>query len=199
MPACYPKRVKVKIIALTAAVLFLIALAAPQSERNSTPEVPQSPADSAPTAGFESTSGAADLYAVTKIVDGDTVVVSINGKDTTIRLIGLDTPEMYSAEKRIECFAEEASAKARELLSGKDVMLEADSSQESYDVYGRTLAYIRLSDGRLFNKIMIEEGYGREYTYIYPYAYQKEFKAAELTARDAGKGLWSACTVANRR
>ena len=53
-----------------------------------------------------------------------------------------------------------------------------------------------LESGTFFNQLMIEEGYGHEYTYNLPYRYQKEFKEAEKTARENQKGLW-AKTVAS--
>jgi len=130
-------------------------------------------------------------YPVTKVVDGDTIAVNINGKNTTIRLIGLDTPETVDPRKPVQCFGVQASDKAKEILTRKRVRLEMDPSQGQYDKYGRTLAYIYLEDGTFFNKLMISEGYGHEYTYNLPYKYQKEFKQAEQIAREEKKGLWA--------
>jgi len=102
--------------------------------------------------------------------------------------------------KPVQCFGKEASDKAKELLTGKSVRLEKDASQGEYDKYGRLLAYVYLPDlpdsagkagGTLFNKYMIAEGYGHEYTYNLPYKYQQEFKAAEARARAEKKGLWA--------
>lgn len=130
-------------------------------------------------------------YPVTKVVDGDTIAVDINGKNTTIRLIGLDTPETVDPRKPVQCFGEEASTKAKEVLTGKRVRIETDPSQGERDKYGRLLAYIFLEDGTLFNKFMIAEGYGHEYTYNVPYKYQKEFKDSEQNARENKLGLWT--------
>ena len=130
-------------------------------------------------------------YPVTKVVDGDTVAVNINGKNATIRLIGLDTPETVDPRKLVQCFGKEASARAKEILAGKRVRLEMDGLQGQLDKYGRLLAYVFLEGGALFNKLMIAEGYGHEYTYHLPYKYQKEFKEAEKTARENQKGLWA--------
>jgi micrococcal nuclease len=78
------------------------------------------------------------------------------------------------------------------------VRVEQDPTQGKYDKYGRILAYIFLEDGRFFNKLMIKEGYGFEYTYNIPYKYQHEFQIAENQARILKKGLWAdgACDVA---
>lgn len=132
-----------------------------------------------------------NTYQVVKVVDGDTLDVAINGKTVRLRLIGLDTPETVDPRKPVQCFGIAASNKAKELLTGKTVRLEMDASQGTLDKYGRTLAYVFLPDGTLFNKYMIEEGYGHEYTYNLPYKYQEEFKAAEKRAREEKKGLWA--------
>ncbi|MDO8514257.1 MAG: thermonuclease family protein [bacterium] len=133
---------------------------------------------------------AAGTYPVVKVVDGDTLAILMNGKSVTLRLIGLDTPETVDPRKPVQCFGKEASEEAKEVLAGKTVRLEMDPSQGELDKYGRTLAYVFLSDGMSFNKYMISEGYGHEYTYNLPYKYQSEFKAAEKQAREEKKGLW---------
>ena len=146
---------------------------------------------------------AADTYPVTKVVDGDTLTVEMNGKSVKIRLIGLDTPETVDPRKPVQCFGKEASERARQMLSGQNVRVEKDASQGEYDKYGRLLAYVYLPDlpapasaggqagGTLFNKYMIASGYAHEYTYNLPYKFQKEFKAAEVQAREMKKGLWA--------
>lgn len=131
------------------------------------------------------------LYSISRIIDGDTIKIKTGGQNETVRLIGLDTPETVDPRRPVECFGKEASEKAKSILSGEKVRIETDPSQGLRDKYGRLLAYVFLSDGTLFNKMMIEEGYGHEYTYHLPYKYQKEFKAAEQTARELKKGLWA--------
>lgn len=132
-----------------------------------------------------------DTYPVAKVVDGDTIDIVMSGKSVRVRLIGLDTPEIVDPRKPVQCFAKEASDKAKEILVGQSVRIEGDPSQDRYDKYGRLLAYVYLPDGTLFNKYMIAEGYGHEYTYHLPYKHQAEFKAAEKKAREEKKGLWT--------
>jgi micrococcal nuclease len=131
------------------------------------------------------------LYPVSKVVDGDTVAVNIDGKQEVIRLIGINTPETVDPRKPVECFGAESSAKSKEILMGKKVGLEADETQSNKDKYGRPLRYIYLEDGINFNKLMVEEGYAYEYTYGTPYKYQADFKDAQQKAKDAKKGLWA--------
>lgn len=109
----------------------------------------------------------------------------MDGTRETIRLIGIDTPETVDPRKPVQCFGGEASNKAKELLSGKKVRIEKDSTQGDRDKYGRLLTYIYREDGLFFNKYMIEQGYAYEYTYDTPYKYQAEFKEAEKYARES--------------
>lgn len=134
-------------------------------------------------------------YEVVEVVDGDTVKLSVDGKRETVRLIGLDTPETRDPRKPVQCFGREASARAKELLSGKSVQLEYDPSQDRRDRFGRLLGYLRV-DGALYNEQMIREGYALEYTYDTAHAYQREFRAAQAEAEAAGRGLWAAETCA---
>lgn len=130
-------------------------------------------------------------YLVSKVVDGDTLDVSIDGVITRIRLIGIDTPEVVDPRKPVECFGKEASEKMKELVFGKKVRLKSDSSQGDKDKYGRLLRYIFTEDNANINLQMIIGGYAYEYTYLVPYQYQASFKKAEKEAKDNGRGLWS--------
>lgn len=136
------------------------------------------------------------LYRVTKVIDGDTLTITKDNKNVTLRLIGLDTPETVDPRKEVQCFGREASDKAKEVLTGHRVRIEADPSQGTLDKYGRTLAYLYLEDGTLFNKFMIENGFGHEYTYQTPYKFQQEFKTAEKLAREGKRGLWNEASCA---
>ena len=132
------------------------------------------------------------FFLVTKVIDGDTIDVEINEKKETIRLIGIDTPEEVDPRKPVQCFAKEASNKAKEVLTGKSVRLEADTASGERDKYNRLLRYVFLEDQTNFNKMMVKEGYAYEYTYQnVSYKYQQEFKQAEKDARENKRGLWA--------
>lgn len=141
-----------------------------------------------------STNSQFQYYAVTDVVDGDTLKINMGGTVETLRLIGIDTPETVDPRKPVQCFGTEASNRAKALLSGQKVRIEADSTQDTRDKYGRLLVYIYRDDGLFFNKSMVADGYAYEYTYDKAYKYQAEFKAAQLAAQNAGKGLWSPTT-----
>ncbi len=141
------------------------------------------------------------FYKVMQVYDADTIAILQDGERVSVRLIGIDSPEVDTRYTKAECYGIESSASARELLNGKMVRIETDSSQNTYDAYQRLLAYVYLPTesslgGILVNKLLIEQGLAREYTYKDPYTYQSDFKAAEEIARTSKKGLWSACLPA---
>jgi micrococcal nuclease len=129
---------------------------------------------------------------VSRVVDGDTIRVLIQGKEDIVRLIGIDAPETVGPVKPAQCFGKEASDKAKEILTNKTVILESDPTQGDRDEYGRLLRYVFLLDGTNFDKFMISEGYAYEYTFKgNSYKYQSEFKNAEKRAFESRRGLWA--------
>lgn len=113
-------------------------------------------------------------------------------------MIGVDTPETLDPRKPVGCYGPEASAETKRLLEGKQVTLEADLSQGDRDKYGRLLRYVYLPGtdttfSTFLNLYLIEEGFGREYTYSKPYKYQDDFIAAQRDAEKYKRGLWGAC------
>ncbi len=126
-----------------------------------------------------------DFILVTKIIDGDTLMVKINDKETAVRLIGIDTPESG------QCFGKEAIDRAKELMENKKVKLEEDETQDDKDKYDRLLRYIYLEDGTLINKKLIEEGMAKEYTYKVPYKFQAEFRSDQKVAEEKKLGIWA--------
>lgn len=136
-------------------------------------------------------------YQVLKVVDGDTIHISYNGKDEKVRFIGLDTPETKDPRKPIQCFGREATAKMTEFAENKNIRLEFDKTQGERDKYGRLLAFVYSEDNKNLAYEMIRQGYGNEYTYnSNPYKYQNEFKEAARKAREENKGLWAGNTCA---
>lgn len=142
------------------------------------------------SAEISATSGNLVAARTLRVIDGDTAVFNIAGRKTTVRFIGVNTPETVKPNSPVECFGEQASAFTSSNLTDKSVYLELDPSQSKYDRYGRMLAYVWLGK-TLYNLELIEEGYAYEATYAGPYRYQAEFKDAEKDARDHNRGLWN--------
>ncbi|NOK60533.1 MAG: hypothetical protein GFH27_549297n132 [Chloroflexi bacterium AL-W] len=136
---------------------------------------------------------------VERVIDGDTVDVSMNGETMRVRLIGINTPEAVDPRRPVQCYGREASAMAKRLLDGQSVSLEADATQDDQDRFGRLLRYIWLTDGRMANYELIVRGFAYESTYDDPYVYQSEFRQAEREAREAQRGLWSTDTCGGQR
>jgi micrococcal nuclease len=134
------------------------------------------------------------LYAVQKFVDGDTVVVDMNGRSETIRMIGVDTPETHKPNTPVQCYGPEASSYTHSLIGKSSLRLEADPLDTNRDRYGRLLRYIYLPDGTLVEAKLIGEGYGFAYTQ-FPFQKKAQFIALEQSAKQSGKGLWAACQV----
>jgi len=125
------------------------------------------------------------FHQVLRVVDGDTLEIESIGE---VRLIGVDTPELYHPLKPVQFFAREASDLVKELVSGLSVRLEYD--REKKDKYGRTLAYVYLPDGRCLNEEIIRRGYGYAYT-RFPFKYLMKYRQLEAQARAEGLGLWA--------
>lgn len=132
-----------------------------------------------------------DSAQVLRVIDGDTIKVSLKNKKETVRLIGIDAPETVDPRRAVECFGKQSSGKAKEILDGKTITLESDPTQGNRDKYQRLLRYVFLGDLN-FNKFMISEGFVLEFTYENnPYKYMEDFKNAQQEARQNKKGLWA--------
>lgn len=134
------------------------------------------------------------LYEVTHVNDGDTIVVARGGTSETVRLIGMDTPEVKDPRKPVQCYGAEASAKTKSLLRGQKVRLEPDPLGDNRDKYQRLLRYVYLPDGTFLNETLIKQGYAFAYV-VFPFSKLEQFKADEAAAAAAHAGLWGACQI----
>jgi micrococcal nuclease len=128
-----------------------------------------------------------------RVVDGDTLKVTIAGHSDRVRLIGIDTPESVKPNSAVECFAREASDHMKALLpAGTALRLVRDV--DARDKYRRLLAYVyRANDGLFVNLAMAKEGYATTLTYPPNVAHVDELVAAVGAARQANRGLWGRC------
>ena len=130
---------------------------------------------------------------VEQVVDGDTVDVTIDGREERIRLIGIDTPEVQRPDAPGECYGAEATAFTGSLLAtGTPVRLERDVVGR--DDYGRILAYVyRSRDGVMVNLEIIRHGFARPLTIPPNVAHRELFVEAARRAERVDVGLWSGC------
>ena len=141
-------------------------------------------------AGFRPT-GPTQTARVVRVVDGDTIIVRIGGRDERLRYIGMDTPETVKPDTPVQWMGPEASRANAALVAGQNVVLEKDVSET--DRYGRLLRYVWLYDGARWTLVDLElvaEGFAQVETDPPDVKYAGRFVAAERAARAAGLGLW---------
>lgn len=136
-----------------------------------------------------------NLVLVTKVVDGDTIEVLVNGQKKTVRLIGINTPETVDPRRPVQCFGKEASQETKRLLIGKQVYLTKDVSET--DKYNRLLRFVYLpveTNQVLFvNDYLVRMGFAQNYPYPPDVKYEDQFRQAEEEAKNQKRGLWTAC------
>jgi micrococcal nuclease len=132
---------------------------------------------------------------VVRVVDGDTLVARADGRSFYVRLLGIDTPETHRPGTPVECGGPEASANMRRLVPpGAAIELQPDPTQDRIDRYGRTLAYVWLSDGRLLEDAQLESGWAT--TYVFegrPVSLFERLSRAAHDAERAGRGVYREC------
>jgi micrococcal nuclease len=139
---------------------------------------------------WEDKPAASATVVVTRVVDGDTVEVHLDGDEEDVRYIGVDTPETVKPGEPVGCFGPQASAFNHRLVEGRRVRLVFGA--ERRDVYGRLLAYVYL-DGRFVNAELVRRGLARTLTIPPNDRFAGELKRLEIAAARAGRGLWGAC------
>lgn len=121
---------------------------------------------------------------VTRVIDGDTIVIEGGYR---IRYIGIDTPETKHPEKPVEYFGKEASEFNKNLVMGKEIILEYDV--QKFDRYGRLLAYVYVN-GVFVNAKLAEKGYARVLTVPPNIKHKGLFLDMQKRARAGEEGLW---------
>lgn len=126
---------------------------------------------------------------ITRVVDGDTVDMTIAGTQTRVRLLNIDTPETVDPSKAVECLGPEASEHLESLLQpGDKVELQYDVERE--DQYGRTLAAV-YKDDEFINRSIAAAGLGIAVKYEPNTKFYDEVLAGQLEAEAQTSGLFS--------
>lgn len=137
--------------------------------------------------------GPVERARVVRVVDGDTIIVALAGRQERVRYIGLDAPESVRPDSPVEPFGVEASAANASLVGGRTVLLERDVSDR--DQFGRLLRYVWLETpgGHLFvNFDLVARGFATAVTFPPDVRHVDLLRAAEREARARALGLWSA-------
>ncbi len=139
---------------------------------------------------------------VKRVVDGDTLKVRYWGKEESIRLIGIDTPESRVNKKAkrdakrsgqdiktITAMGKRATEYVESLVKPGDLITIEFDAQER-DRYRRLLGYVYLSNGKMLNEEIVKAGYANIMTIPPNVKYQDRFLKAYREARERKRGLW---------
>lgn len=114
-------------------------------------------------------------------IDGDSLMVRLNGRPVEVRLIGVDAPE-WDQEYGVR-----AKAFTVRFCYGKQLRLEYDT--EKRDRYGRLLAYV-YDDTAMLNKALVQNGLAVPVLIRPNRRHYRDFKRAEALARKERRGFW---------
>lgn len=152
---------------------------------------------------------------ITSVVDGDTIRVKAFGarrRFYTVRLIGIDTPETHKPGRGVECGGRRATAAMWRLSFrgakdsdgdglgdsaeglGRRVTLTTDPTQDTFDRYGRLLAYVKTVAGKNLQVEMLRRGWAKVYVYGgKPFQRVDRFRRASGRAAGGRRGVFRRC------
>lgn len=130
-------------------------------------------------------------YIVTRVIDGDTIVISgVNSPKSTVRYIGVNTPEVS------DCFYQQSKIMNEQLVLNKKVRIEYDTNK--MDQYGRALLYVFVNDANgkefMVNNYLLQKGIGKYYLDTINTKYAKKFLSSANSSHTDKLGLWSFCS-----
>jgi endonuclease YncB( thermonuclease family) len=157
-------------------------------------------------------------FTMTKVVDGDTI--RVNGLDSSLRLLGMDTEETFKSEaerRAVEMdwnayvesrrnkqrpgriatpMGEQAKKWAKEFFEGvATVRLERDHPKEIRDRFKRYLAYVFVKKRGVWVNFNVESVRAGMSPYYMKYGHSRrfhhEFVAAQKEAKAAKRGIWA--------
>lgn len=178
--------VLVAVLALAAFAVWIVATqglpgTAPASSAH--PPSTSEPVD----AGSVPVPAGADEMTVVSIHDGDTLNLrDATGAVETVRIIGIDTPEIYP---EYECYGNEATD-ALEELAPVGSTLRVSTDEDPLDDYDRLLLYLWNDDDVFVNLALVREGAAEAIRVRPNDRYIDELKDAERAALEAGLGMW---------
>lgn len=135
---------------------------------------------------------------VLSVIDGDTIRILYEGKETPVRYLLIDTPETNHPRFGEQPLGKEATEENRRLIESGDVSIEFDVG-DRLDDYGRLLAYLYV-DGESVQQQLLETGHARV-AYVFPpnTRYLEDFKEAEQSAKEQELGIWQYENYATER
>lgn len=131
-----------------------------------------------------------EIVTFSRVVDGDTARLIVQGKEETVRFLAIDTPESVKPNTKVQPYGKEASEYTEKMLkNAKEIKLEYEKSAK-VDDYDRKLAWVFV-DGELLQEQLVSKGYAKV-AYIYgKYKYTNTLKKVEAKAKIERLGIWS--------
>ena len=126
---------------------------------------------------------------IVRVVDGDTARALVDGREESVRYIGIDTPEV-DPSIGVECFGAQASARNKQLVEDETVRLAYDA--ERRDRYGRLLAYVYVGE-TFVNAELVRGGFATTLEIAPNDSKAGLFDRLQQDAANAGRGLWGEC------
>ena len=145
----------------------------------------------------------ADVGALKKVVDGDTLYFHSQGKTVKCRIAYIDTPESrFNERAKREARRCAGIVPQRMVEAGKAATRHAKtlvSVGKSYrfdilgrDRYGRSICIVRLPDGETYNERMVKDGYAVPFWKYVPSSMRRRYKRLADESKVGRKGLWDA-------
>ena len=126
-----------------------------------------------------------------KSVDGDTAKFELDGKEITVRFLGIDTPETVHPTKGEEPYGKEASNYTKgKLENAHKIEIEEDENASETDKYERPLVWVWVDD-TLLQEELISNGLARTYMLQDNYKYAWMLQENEEKAKEEKVGIWS--------
>ena len=135
---------------------------------------------------------AATQARVTRVVDGDTITITLDGRRERVRLIGIDAPEVSHDGTPSDCYGRAATRLLRQLADDRTV--EVRPGREQRDRYGRLLAYVKVRGAADdLQTMLLREGAARTLEIFPNTANAARYAELAAAARAQRRGLWRAC------
>ena len=122
----------------------------------------------------------------------DTFYVTMNGKMTKVRMIGIDAPEATSkANTKKGCYASQGKSILKQIVGGKFVQLVSDPKMPDKYTDGSLLRYVYVDDIDV-GATLLYNGAAKEYMYKHKnYTYRSWYKSLQNSAYAYKWGMWN--------
>ncbi|MCW1250548.1 thermonuclease family protein [Acaricomes phytoseiuli] len=144
-----------------------------------------------PTMGL----GERQQVSVVRVVDGDTLIVNLAGRNERVRFIGINAPELARDGKESECYGPQAAEYLSNLLPPHtQIKIESDPATHDRDRYDRLLRTVFLPYGQNLSVLLTATGHAKTYLYNNTSTrYETQIVTAEQQAKTSKQGLWGTC------